>query len=105
MGLYRSLRRWWGSSDSHTPVVRFRPRTGNWDGLQPGVRTGRTSKSGRRRLGLWHRSQKVENPQVGRTRISRVDLDRGSGMGRRVDWPPVPPRSYPPSTFDYEENT
>lgn len=38
-----------------------------------------------------------------RTRVSRADMDRPEGMGRRMTWPPPVPRSMQSQELDWEE--
>jgi hypothetical protein len=93
MGLKRSVRGWMESMGLLQPPRSFRRRTTNLDGtmitgrVSGGTRTGATKQSG---------------GHPGRTRQTKIDMTRPTGIGKAVPEIEVPVSQLPPE-FDYDE--
>jgi hypothetical protein len=94
MGLKRSVRGWMESMGLRTPPTTFQRRQTNLDGTittghpTGGTRTGATKRSG--------------TQSTGRTRQSKVDMTRPTGIGKAIPQIEVPVSQMPPE-FDYDE--
>jgi hypothetical protein len=93
MGLKRSVRGWMTSLGLRTPPATFKRRTMNLDGtITTGSRTSRWAS----------RASRKDDIPSGRTRQSKVDYIRPTGMGRATGIPATPVSQQPPE-FDYDE--